>query len=178
MKLSTQDLKQLDNDKIASLSHEGLKFLSATLLADLKEAVDRLNQNSQNSSRPSGSEAPWEGGAQTVGGEDDDDDENTDPSSTTKDEDKRDSQLERESVGKSNATTLQENKVCSSLKCTVKLNPGRQPGSQGYGRTQDLKITGIEEHFVSSCIACGAAIAHEGQTAWNCSPHNSKKRSS
>ncbi len=37
-----------------------MRELSLKLLADLKEACERLNQNSQNSSRPPSQEAPWE----------------------------------------------------------------------------------------------------------------------
>jgi transposase len=35
-------------------------LLSITLLIDLKEARERLNQNSKNSSMPPSSEAPWD----------------------------------------------------------------------------------------------------------------------
>jgi hypothetical protein len=71
VKLRTYDLKQLDEAKIAAMTHDGVIHCAKTLLSDLKEAMDRLNQNSQNSSRPSGSEAPWEG----VGKEEADDED-------------------------------------------------------------------------------------------------------
>ena len=44
MQLSEHDLKQLDEEKIRSLRAEPLRTLSVKLLADLKEARDRLNQ--------------------------------------------------------------------------------------------------------------------------------------
>ena len=52
MQLSNQDLSQLDEEELLNLSEEELRRLSIKLLTDLKEARERLNQNSHNSSRP------------------------------------------------------------------------------------------------------------------------------
>ena len=60
MKLSEHDLKQFDDETIRSLPAEILRTLSSKLLADLKEARDRLNQSPDNSSRPPSNRAPWE----------------------------------------------------------------------------------------------------------------------
>jgi len=60
MHLSDHDLKQLDEDYLRGLPAESLRSLSGKLLADLKEAHDRLNQNPSNSSRPPSTRAPWE----------------------------------------------------------------------------------------------------------------------
>ena len=58
MKLSDHYLRQIDEEIIDKLSETTIKNLSITLLNDLKEARDRLNQNSKNSSIPPSSEAP------------------------------------------------------------------------------------------------------------------------
>ncbi len=60
MELSSQDVSQLDEEQLLSLSEAELRRLSIKLLNDLKEARERLEQNSRNSSRPPSSEAPWE----------------------------------------------------------------------------------------------------------------------
>lgn len=60
MKLSQHDLQQLDEDAVCRLSEAALRHLSLTLLADLKEARERLAQNPHNSSRPPSSRAPWD----------------------------------------------------------------------------------------------------------------------
>ena len=60
MKLSQHDLQQLDEDAVRHLSEEALRHLSLTLLADAKEARERLAQNPRNSSRPPSSRARWE----------------------------------------------------------------------------------------------------------------------
>ncbi len=59
MHLSPHSLQQIDDAYIESLDPEALRGLSLRLLADLKEAWDRLNQGPDNSSRPSSSRAPW-----------------------------------------------------------------------------------------------------------------------
>ena len=59
MKLTTHDLKQMSKVTLARLSSEQLLSISELMLADLQEAMDRLNQNSNNSSRPPGSMPPW-----------------------------------------------------------------------------------------------------------------------
>ncbi len=60
MALSDHDLRQLDKEVIDSLPVDGVKNLANILLLDLKEARERLNQNSQNSSRPPSTEVPWD----------------------------------------------------------------------------------------------------------------------
>lgn len=60
MHLSPHSLQQIDDAYIESLDPEALRGLSLRLLADLKEAWDRLNQGPENSSRPPSSRAPWD----------------------------------------------------------------------------------------------------------------------
>jgi hypothetical protein len=60
MHLSDHDLKQLGEDFLSGMPTDSLRSLSGKLLADLKEAHDRLNQNPSNSSRPPSTRAPWE----------------------------------------------------------------------------------------------------------------------
>jgi len=60
MRLSRHDLGQLDDAYLAGLEEASLRALSVKLLADLKEAHERLEQNPSNSSRPPSSRVPWE----------------------------------------------------------------------------------------------------------------------
>ncbi len=57
MHLNHHSLQQIDAAYIQSLELEALRGLSVRLLADLKEARDRLNQGPENSSRPPSSRA-------------------------------------------------------------------------------------------------------------------------
>ncbi len=60
MHLSDHSLRQIDDAYVRSLDPEALRGLSLRLLADLKDARDRLNQGPENGSRPPSSRAPWE----------------------------------------------------------------------------------------------------------------------
>jgi hypothetical protein len=60
MKLTAHDLKQMNKATLARLSPEQLLSISERMLDDLQEAMDRLNQNSNNSSRPPSSTPPWD----------------------------------------------------------------------------------------------------------------------
>ena len=60
MHLSDHSLRQMDEIYVQSLEVEALRGLSLRLLADLKEARDRLNQGPENSSRPPSSRLPWD----------------------------------------------------------------------------------------------------------------------
>jgi hypothetical protein len=60
MRLSRHDLAQLDDAYLAGLEEASLRALSVKLLADLKEAHERLEQNPSNSFRPPSSRVPWE----------------------------------------------------------------------------------------------------------------------
>ena len=60
MQLSDHSLRQIDAAYLERLGDAALRALSAKLLADLKEARERLNQTSRNSSLPPSREAPWE----------------------------------------------------------------------------------------------------------------------
>lgn len=89
MILSNHDLKQIDQDYLEALPLGKLLDVSLKLLEDLKEAHDRLNQTPQNSSRPSGSCAPWEGSVVNEGNGDEDeqgDDEKSEGETKKKEE--------------------------------------------------------------------------------------------
>ena len=63
--LKAQELLQIDEAFIRRLREkdpDALAALSLKLANDLKEAMERLNQNPSNSSKPSGSLAPWDKG--------------------------------------------------------------------------------------------------------------------
>ena len=71
MHLNDHSLRQIDDAYLRSLEPEALCALSLRLLADLKEARDRLHQGPENSSRPPSSRVPWE---RTSGGQVSDED--------------------------------------------------------------------------------------------------------
>ena len=139
MQLSNQDLSQLDEEELLNLSEEELRRLSIKLLTDLKEARERLNQNSHNSSRPPSSEAPWEKDTQKDSGND----------SEEVQEDTSDKK-ELPPTEKTNKPSTESPKN----ETEEPRKPGKQPGAKGFGRQQKIAITDYKEHFPEICECC------------------------
>jgi hypothetical protein len=151
MVLKEQELLQIDEKFIRKLQEknpDALVGLSIRLTNDLKEAMERLNQNSSNSSNPSGSLAPWDKGLTEE--ESDSEDELTASEQETSQADSNDDPEEA-----TNSTTdTNENSPCPVENEDEQKKPGRQPGSPGFGRTQQLKVTEIKHHSCGFCSAC------------------------
>lgn len=149
MQLSEHDLKQLDEERVRSFAPEDLCILSLKLLADLKEAHDRLNQSPDNSSRPPSSRAPWEKASADA---------------------QDDGELEDELPGKADRKGKQEgdrddppsdaqdsNDVGQEQREPAKKprgKPGKPKGTPGHGRTVELPVTAQETHRPHTCAAC------------------------
>jgi hypothetical protein len=119
------------------------------LVSDLKEAVERLNQNPFNSSRPSGSLAPWDKG---VAGDEDDDESTIDEKDALRSE----TGIDKEESSDTADTTKKDSR--QSKETTEPRKPGRQDGSQGFGRTQQLAVTDTTHHACGCCSACNEDI--------------------
>lgn len=170
MHLSDNDLKQIDETKLAQLEEKALRFLSARLLADLKESRDRLNQTSVNSSRPPGSDAPWEKapkndreGAVQEGEEDEELCKQISPNASEQTE--QTEQTEHTEAPPANAGS-------SNSRGTppLKKKPGKQKGSAGFGRTQKFKPHQTVIHRPQTCAVCGewlGELAAQSYTAWD-----------
>jgi len=155
MILSDHSLRQIDEDSIGSLSEDAVRALAIKLLKDLKEARERVNQNSRNSSVPPGSEAPWDKG---LNDSDEDDTETLQEpadSDSKCSEDKNDTQPEAPS---------QNNQVTATNESARK--PGKQPGAQGFGRVDSLPLHEHAHHHPDNCALCGQALSEQAGTAY------------
>ena len=156
MQLSDHDLSQLDEDKLLDLPEETLRRLSIRLLNDLKEARERLNQNSRNSSRPPSSEAPW--------------DKARDTTSDTDTADAVEDAQDQETVDTSPVPPAKEPKQDSqagpSQASGDSRKPGKQPGAQGFGRQQTLPVTDHQAHRPEVCACCGNVTPVSQQKAY------------
>lgn len=155
MHLSDHSLSQLDEAYVQALDEGRLRGLSLRLLADLKEARERLRQNPTNSSRPPSSRAPWErpsagdaaalaaaaADALTARPDDESPDEATPPP--------EDSPGTPETPAPARDGRATEK---------PKRNAGKQPGAPGFGRTQVFKAQETLHHRPSACAACAAAL--------------------
>jgi len=153
MKLDRHDLQQLDEDALRRLPEAALRTLSVTLLADLKEAYERLHQTPTNSSRPPSSRAPWErapsagSGAEAALGA-------GAPQAAAP-------PPEKPVPAGAAAPAAEANKKESAPK---KRHPGKQPGAPGVGRTQRFTANRTEVHRPPACAVCGEALAADAPT--------------
>jgi len=145
MVLKEQELLQIDEkfiNRLLTKDPKALAGLSIQLANDLKEALERLNQNPTNSSTPSGSLAPWDTGLSET-----DDDEPTD-------KDNKESDSVQEEKGNTTEEAKSKNTSSQQDSPPKKRNAGKQPGAPGFGRTQRLAITSTVSHRCGGCSAC------------------------
>ncbi len=142
MRLTDHDLKQLSAAYLASLSPEQLLYLSKKMLDDLRDARDRLNQTPQNSSRPSGSYAPWQQSVSEAK------EEPTEPAAAA---------TEPELKGEKEASSRER----PAKPVTGKRKAGKQPGSRGVGRRVEMVVTDEVPHRPPACTACGQSFGQQ-----------------
>jgi transposase len=148
VQLSRHDLFQLDEAALGRLSEEQLRALSVKLLADLKAAYERLEQNSRNSSRPPSSEPPWQGKPE------EETEDGTEPSGEgDKEAGAAERDEEQPSAGAERASRE------SGTEQRQPRRPGQQPGAPGHGRTQSLPIDHEEHHHPTQCAVCEATLS-------------------
>jgi transposase len=143
MKLKDHDLKQIDRDYLGALPPDKLVEVSLKLLEDLKEARDRLNQTPQNSSRPSGSYAPWEGSIVSDASPIEEDSNKEPETEEKKKKKKRDKRQSKAGRGKK--------------------KQGKQKGAKGHGRQVELAVTGVKLHRAEECTACGDKLGEDAK---------------
>lgn len=151
MKISDHSLRQLDETYVTSLDEAALRGLSLRLLADLKEARERLNQNSGNSSRPPSSQAPWE----------------------------RSSALETEELPGAREVEAAagegpepEDEVPEEEERRAEPTPrpprraGKPVGAPGHGRPAPERVDGEELHVALECGGCGQSLSGRASSAY------------
>ena len=146
----------MDTDYLDDLPEDDLRSLSKRLLADLKEARERLKQSPETSSRPPSSREPWQ-------------------LSQPRDEPSEDASAPEESEPPAStapsAEELPNQDAATSAEAGDTRQPkkaGRRPGSEGYSRNLTLPVTQTIEHRPACCSACGRPFAdHTDYRLWN-----------
>jgi hypothetical protein len=157
VKLSEHDLRQLDEDALRQLPEAALRTLSATLLADLKEARERLQQHPGNSSRPPSSRAPWERGQPAA----DAPEPAVAPAAQPQAGAGADGAPARRDAEAAAPPTGAAADGAAGAGATTKRKPGKQPGAPGMGRTQLLRAHTHEVHRPTVCAVCGEGLGAE-----------------
>ena len=153
MLLSDHDLSQLDVEQLLNLPEDVLRRVSVKLLTDLKEARERLNQNSHNSSRPPSSEAPWD--------KNNSPNESIDEPEEAKETENADKK-EPKSINESDQTTQQTEQSGTD----EPRKPGKQPGAEGFGRQQTLAVTDYKGHLPEFCQCCHHPLNADAKKAY------------
>jgi len=165
MKLSDFDLRQIDEQRINNLSETAVKNLSITLLNDLKEARERLNQNSKNSSIPPSSEAPWDKASKYS--DEEKDDESLDDSEALDKVLQADKQSLKNDFPPDEINTPSDSEAPSAPVTPPEKSqksprlPGKQPGAKGFGREQKIPVHQHESHHPDQCALCNLDIDPE-----------------
>ena len=138
------DLKSMDRAFFETLDQAALVELVCRLHAMTVELVERVNQNSTNSSRPPSSDSPFSGPLPGLGGP---------------------------LPGKPGASKPTGGLGPSSgpAPSDPKRKPGKQPGAKGVWRSEALIHERTEDHYPSHCERCGHGLelwfVHEGASA-------------
>ncbi len=148
-------LIQMDEDyirKLAKEDPEALIKLSLNLIDDLKGALEREEQSPKNSSRPSASQPPWDKNAS-------DTEQDQDPPESSGNNVPSADQGQNNNSDNSETDNNNQNKRSHAPR-----KPGKQAGSEGFGRTQKLPITDTVDHKLEQCQGCGCELTAK-QTA-------------
>ncbi|MBD3347556.1 MAG: IS66 family transposase [Chitinivibrionales bacterium] len=137
MKLTPDDLAQISLDSLEKMKKSDLINLTLRLRAQLCEAVERLNQDSKNSSKPPSSDNPYKKEA----GEDENDAGEIPEDQKESDESEIEDQSKETPEDKS-----------------TKRKPGKQPGSEGHWRTEKPVAERIEHHHPQQCVLCNKKL--------------------
>ena len=191
--LSDHDLRQMDPAWQQQQPDGTVRALLARALDDLRLARDRLNQTPANSSRPSGSMAPWQRGGATVGdGAIDVERGGEQPSAVDEGQcqDRPPSDAPRAcerpatapSAGQTQPGAAAHGGLAGDAQCEaaaplhtqqgptpakLPARPGRRVGAPGFGRQQKLNPTCTQQHRALACTACLAALPSDApQQAW------------
>lgn len=158
--LTDHDLRQMDEAWLESLPEATARAVLQRVVADLKEARDRLNQTPQNSSRPPGSQPPWENRRQTAVEQEEREEESVGPRAT-------------DSSSTAVVDVVPAEPEVNAPRGAVKVSSGRKPGkpsgAPGHGRTQKLTVHEEVHRHPCVCAACGAALRPAGPayTGWD-----------
>ena len=148
-KLTKDDLAQMNRAYFEKLDQETLVEAACRLVDFSVHLVERLEQDSKNSSKPPSSDNPYDKKSNKDSASSDNDTENT------SDEDENDTEENGSDEDKSSKSE------------DSKRSPGKQPGAQGFWRSEPPVPEGILPHRPKSCVICGGTELHQGKRIKN-----------
>ncbi len=147
--LSKDDLAQMDRVYFEKLEQKTLIDVACRLSDFSVNLVERLEQNSKNSSKPPSSDSPYNKGNNDDSASQDDDDNKT---STNDDDDDDDN-----NPAEADSPDTDKNTQADGLK----RSPGKQPGAEGFWRSKPPVPENILPHYPEICVVCGKSTLHK-----------------
>jgi IS1 family transposase len=148
-RFSPDDLNQISVESLSKMKKSDLIVLSLRLRDFCIEQYEYVNQDSSNSSRPPSTDSPYKSRKTSDG-----------PEQSNKEDQKQDGK----SVGSDSDRPTDTTKSSADQKDpeesddSVKRNPGRQPGSQGFWRREKPEADHTVDHHPQHCIICSAKL--------------------
>jgi len=143
--LTKDDLSQMDRPYFEKLSRENLVDVAYNLRNCAVTLAERLEQNSENSSKPPSSDNPYK--------------KKRKKKKASEKEDEDISSEGTEATGSSSADEPSD----TSEPDNPKRLPGKQPGAQGFWRSETPIPEDTIPHYPGKCAACGSELTvHEG----------------
>lgn len=139
-RLTKDDLTQMDRGYFEALTRETLIDLACRLRDSCVDLVERLEQNSKNSSKPPSSDSPYDKGTNKAS-------ESEEDAKDTCSEDGNDPS-EDDAYPDSDESMQPDD---------VKRSPGKQPGAQGFWRSKTPVPEKIVPHYPTVCAGCGGS---------------------
>jgi transposase len=152
VQLSDFDLQQLDEARLSQLTAVQKEALLKTLLADLKDARERLKAASRTSSRPPSSDAPW-------GSAPGDEEVPAAPPGPA------DETPAERSPRAASETQEPVKEAAGGAATEPPKRPGRRPGAVGHRRIPHLAVTETLVPAPGRGALCGQPLAESGFTA-------------
>jgi transposase len=145
-RLTKEDLAQMDRRYLQALEHERLVEVACNLRDLAVEQVERLEQNSTNSSRPPSSDSPYQQGAEK--------------GSAAKERKKQNPSVDNRSENDPGQVSIAAELPQPE---SAKRSPGKQVGAQGFWRSEPLIPIATVPHYPDHCSACNAPVQVPGE---------------
>jgi hypothetical protein len=154
MKLSDTDLQKLDTAWALALQSVQKDKLLVVLIDDLKEARERLTANSQNSSLPPRTDAPWTSVPAPVAQTE----ESKILPSAVEDKPPPDAKAPPKDAQTEKTPHQDSPTTAPSAQASEKRKVGHQKGDPSHGRALTLAVSAIHAHMPRHCAVCQAAL--------------------
>lgn len=157
-KFTPEDLNQISEASLEKLGKSEVANLTLRLRDFAIDLYERLNLDSTNSSKPPSSDSPYTRNKPEF-------EEDCDPEKCADQEDIEHPESSEPANESDDEEKASENQPASSSDSdkNPKRNPGRQPGSTGFGREGKPENYDLEHHHPKQCVICGKALDEAAQ---------------